>query len=102
MPLTRREFLKAWALAALAMPGLRWLPGARAAAMRSRRAAPLDPISIPKFVDPLVIPPVMTPVADGVYEIAVRQFQQQVLPTGMPQTTVFGYGKAGDPLPGNG
>jgi len=26
------------------------------------------------------------------YEIAVRQFQHQVLPTGMPKTTVWGYG----------
>jgi FtsP/CotA-like multicopper oxidase with cupredoxin domain len=65
----------------------------------------LDPMSIPKFVEPLVIPPVMEPVGvgeDGVveYEIAVRQFEQQVLPAGFPKTTVFGYGKAGDPLPG--
>jgi bilirubin oxidase len=26
------------------------------------------------------------------YEIAVRQFQQQILPPGLPQTTVWGYG----------
>ena len=65
----------------------------------------LDPLSIPKYVDPLVIPPVMQPVSQGdvtEYEIAVRQFQQQVLPSGLPVTTVWGYGKLGDPLPGSG
>lgn len=64
----------------------------------------LDPVSIPKFVEPLVIPPVMPPVSTGEttsYEIAVRQFEQQVLPPDFPQTTVWGYGKLGDPLPGS-
>jgi len=65
----------------------------------------LDPLSIPKFVTPLVIPPAMEPVNQGEvteYEIAVRQFEQQVLPEGFPLTTVWGYGKLGDPLPGSG
>ncbi len=31
------------------------------------------------------------------YEIAVRQFQQQVLPAGMPQTTVWSYGSVHHP-----
>jgi bilirubin oxidase len=31
------------------------------------------------------------------YEIAVRQFQQQILPTGMPVTTVWSYGSANHP-----
>jgi spore coat protein A, manganese oxidase len=66
----------------------------------------LDPFTIPKFAEPLIIPPVMEPAGvgeDGVvqYEIAVRQFEQQVLPEGFPKTTVFGYGRAGDPLPGS-
>ena len=56
----------------------------------------LDPLSIPKYVNPLIIPPVMEPVnaGDGFaeYEIAVRQFDQQVLPDEFPMTTVFGYG----------
>ena len=60
----------------------------------------LDPLTIPKYRDPLPIPGVMpkTPNAtlttSGIdyYEIAVRQFQQQVLSTGLPKTTVFGYG----------
>jgi bilirubin oxidase len=31
------------------------------------------------------------------YEIAVRQFQQQILPTGMPKTTVWSYGSVNHP-----
>lgn len=61
----------------------------------------LDPTSIPKFMTPLLIPPVM-PKAGSIrqkggknidyYEISVRQFTQQILPAGFPQTTVWGYG----------
>ena len=44
----------------------------------------LDPLTIPKYVTPLVIPPVMnnTGVAND-FDIAVRQFQQQILPGGL-------------------
>lgn len=31
------------------------------------------------------------------YEIAVRQFQQQILPPGMPPTTVWSYGSCNYP-----
>ena len=71
----------------------------------------LDPTKIPKFVTPLVIPPVMsnTGTAND-YDIAVRQFQQQILPGGIwntvtgrkdnfPATTVWSYGPAADPTP---
>lgn len=69
----------------------------------------LDPTTIPKYVIPLVIPPEMprsvaggTPAAD--YNIAVRQFRQQILPGGiwggtLPATTVWSYGRAEDPAP---
>jgi len=81
----------------------------------------LDPTSIPKYVTPLLIPPQMpkstnspTPAAD--YDIAVRQFRQQILPGGIfgssfpnpaggapvgpfPTTTVWSYGRAQDPVP---
>jgi spore coat protein A len=69
----------------------------------------LDPLTIPKFVVPLVIPPVMP--SEGrngqgqvatTYRIAVRQFSQQVLPAGFPKTIVWGYGHLGDPLPDSG
>ena len=57
----------------------------------------LDPTTIPKFVTPLVIPPEMpstSTLPDGTkyYEIAVRQFTQQILPAGFPVTTVWSYG----------
>ena len=61
----------------------------------------LDPHAIPKFVAPLVVPPEMPPegTSGGVvhYQIAARQFEQQMLPPGMPPTTVWGYGRASDP-----
>ena len=41
----------------------------------------LDPTTIPKYVQPLVIPPVMNNTGTAHdYDIAVRQFQQQILP----------------------
>ncbi len=75
----------------------------------------LDPATIPKYVTPLVIPPVMN--NDGTdennYDIAVRQFKQQILPGGIwngingradafPATTLWSYGPAGDPEPTGG
>ena len=61
----------------------------------------LDPLAVPKFQTPLFIPPVM-PRAGTIklkggknadyYEISVRQFAEQILPAGMPTTTVWGYG----------
>jgi FtsP/CotA-like multicopper oxidase with cupredoxin domain len=71
----------------------------------------LDPTIIPKYVTPLVIPPVMNNSGNvNDYDIAVRQFQQQILPGGIwnsvtgradafPPTTVWSYGPAADPLP---
>src|SRR5437773_1465664 len=73
---------------------------------------PLDPLSIPKYVTPLVIPPVMH--GDGEeadeYDIAVRQFTQQILPGGIwnslngrhdafPATPVWSYGPREDSTP---
>jgi spore coat protein A len=65
-----------------------------------------DPTQIPKYQEPLVIPPAMPQTSTGsaqqdknvdYYEIAVRQFEQQVLPQGMPMTTVWGYGSINHP-----
>jgi spore coat protein A len=61
----------------------------------------LDLDSVPRFVTPLLIPPAMPRAGKLVvkgaknvdyYEIAVRQFAQQILPADMPATTVWGYG----------
>ncbi|MBW9262633.1 MAG: multicopper oxidase domain-containing protein [Candidatus Thiodiazotropha sp. (ex. Lucinisca nassula)] len=71
----------------------------------------LNPNDIPKYVTPLVIPPVMndTGIGDD-YDIGMRQFKQQILPGGIwntlngrndsfPPTTVWSYGPATDPRP---
>jgi FtsP/CotA-like multicopper oxidase with cupredoxin domain len=62
----------------------------------------LNPNDVAKYADPLIIPPAMprTDVISGkkgqkktdYYEIAVRQFQQQILPSDLPATTVWSYG----------
>lgn len=58
----------------------------------------LEPLTIPKYVEPLVIPPPMPKALSPAgftgdyYEISVRQFKQQILPAGMPRTTVWSYG----------
>jgi FtsP/CotA-like multicopper oxidase with cupredoxin domain len=65
----------------------------------------LDPGAIPKYVTPLVIPPAMPLTATppqlkrGIdyYELAVRQFDQQILPAGLPRTTVWSYGSVDHP-----
>jgi len=61
----------------------------------------LHPASIPKYMTPLLIPPVM-PKAGTItqkggknidyYEISMKQISQQILPAGLPATTVWGYG----------
>lgn len=61
----------------------------------------LPPGNVPKFVTPMLIPPVM-PRAGTIkskkgknadyYEISIKQFSQQILPAGFPVTTVWGYG----------
>jgi bilirubin oxidase len=96
--LTRREFLRAGAVAG----GSFFVLGGRAIprALAQLPGGTLDPTTIPKYVSPLVIPPVMPPLtaarSSGIdrYAIAVRQFSQQILPSGMPTTTVWGYGSA--------
>jgi spore coat protein A len=60
----------------------------------------LDPLTIPKYVTPLVVPPAMpksTTDKKVDYQVAVRQFEQQILPTGLPTTTVWGYGSVDHP-----
>ena len=71
----------------------------------------VDPTAIPKYVIPLVIPPVMK--NDGQansYDVAARQFKQQILPGGIwntvtgrrdnyQATTIWGYGPEQDPTP---
>lgn len=75
--------------------------GVRSALAQPVPGGTLDPLSISKYMTPMLIPPVMPPageakVQDGndidYYEIAVRQSSQQILPSGLPATTVWSYG----------
>jgi spore coat protein A len=61
----------------------------------------LDPGAVQKFQTPLLVPPAMARAGKvktrggkniDYYEIAVREFSQQILPDGHPPTTVWGYG----------
>lgn len=91
-----KSFTFAVVLAAIAAVG--WLSPAIAAPLPG---GTLDPLTIPKYVTPLVIPPVMANYSGipNKYRIAVRQFQQQILPTGFGSTKVWSYGAATDPIP---
>ncbi len=62
----------------------------------------LDPTLIPKYATPLVIPPAMPGTFgknEDKYRIAVRQFQQHILPEsmGLFPTTVWSYGSINHP-----
>jgi FtsP/CotA-like multicopper oxidase with cupredoxin domain len=101
--LSRREFIK-WSAATGA-----WLyaSGTGAGTLLNRAFAvsipggTLDPLAVPKYQTPLLIPPVM-PKAGTIrnrqgknadyYEISMKQISQQVLPAGLPPTTLWAYG----------
>ena len=96
---TKREFLRLSTLA-----GAGSLLFTRFGFIRRAFAAieggTLDPAFITKYAMPLVIPPAMPKTGGGhvdYYEIAVRQFQQQILPLPMPATTVWSYGSINHP-----
>jgi spore coat protein A len=61
----------------------------------------LDPNDVTKFVTPMLIPPVMPRTGTirlpggkpaDYYEISMKQFKEQILPAGHPETAVWGYG----------
>ena len=102
---TRRQFIKTVGVAG-AVTFLPWRGGVRRAAAATLPGGTLDPGLISKYVAPLVIPPAMPRTSKIVqrsgkdidyYEIAVRQFQQAILPSGLPMTTVWGYGSVNHP-----
>jgi len=90
---TRRQFLKMTGMSFLALATLRarWQ-----AVLAQIPGGSLDPLSIPKYQTPMLIPPVMP--RAGItrdydyYEISMKQFAQQILPPSLPPTTVWGYG----------
>jgi FtsP/CotA-like multicopper oxidase with cupredoxin domain len=98
---TRRQFIKLGGGGLLGLYVGSQFGGFTQVAEAAIPGGTLDPTALPKFVTPLLIPPVM-PKAGTIkvkggknadyYEISVRQFQQQILPAGSPLTTVWGYG----------
>jgi FtsP/CotA-like multicopper oxidase with cupredoxin domain len=76
----RHMHMRNWALEPTGIPGV----------------SPLDPNSIPKFVNDLTKSPVFVPDNSGGqiphYTVAYKKIQQQLLPPGLPSTQVFAYG----------
>jgi spore coat protein A, manganese oxidase len=98
--LTRRGFFKLTAAGMLALYGMPKF-GSVPRLLAQIPGGTLDPLSVPKYATPLLIPPVMPRAGKIVqkggknadyYEISMRQFPQQILPAGFPATTVWGYG----------
>ena len=103
--LTRRQFLSLSALA-----GASWLipqtvTKAHTVIRPASTEALLDPTTVPKYGQPLIIPPAMPRSSEIVlpggqpadyYRIAMRQFTQHILPPsmGLSPTTVWSYGSA--------
>jgi len=98
--LSRRDFLKLSGAGVLSL----YAASHGKFTLRAQAQIPggtLDPLSVPKYQTPLLIPPVM-PRAGTInmtmgqnadyYEISMKQFPQQILPAGLPATTVWGYG----------
>ncbi len=91
--LTRRQLIQAGTLTGA---GALLIPASTRAWADPLPGGTLDPTTIPKYVTPLFQLPRMpaASTSGGIdrYEIAVRQFAQQILPSGFPATQVFGYG----------
>src|SRR5512132_2890937 len=98
--LTRRDFIKLTGASTVgwyAATQFGWVQRA----MAQIPGGTLHPSLIPKYQTPLLIPPVM-PRAGTItlrggkpadyYEISMRQITEQILPAGLPATTVWGYG----------
>jgi spore coat protein A len=102
MSLTRRTLLRLGATSASGLFLASRLGPIQVLYAREAPAGLLDATLIPQFLQPLIVPPAMPrtrrfrtrgkPI--DYYEVAVRQFTQQVLPPGLPPTTVWSYGSA--------
>jgi len=98
--ISRREFLKISGAGMLSL----YAASHGKFILRAKAAIPggtLDPFTVPKFKTPLLIPPVMPKAGTltlkggkpaDYYEISIKQISQQILPAGLPATTVWGYG----------
>ena len=105
--LNRRQFLKIGAGGLLGLyVGSRFGGFTQVAEAAPIPGGTLDPLTVPKFQTPLLIPPVMPKAATlnpkggkptDYYEISMRQIAEPILPasvypTGVTGTTVWGYG----------
>ncbi len=114
MRITRRKLLQAGLATGAGL--ILFKPGGGVGSLTTRRLAhvfaqpipggTLPPATIDKYVTPLIIPPAMPKTSTVIqrgsgpvdyYEIAVRQFTQQILPPGLPVTTVWSFGSANHP-----
>lgn len=108
-----KKFLNALILV-VTVVGLLVFVSASSALSQPLTGGTVDPLSIPKYVIPLVIPPVMKDISGNnttnSYEISVRQFKQQILPGGIwnslngrkdkfRPTKVWSYGPEADLTP---
>ena len=98
--ISRRTFLKYTGATTLTLFAT-GVGGLRKAIAEAIAGGSLVPTSIPKYSTPLLVPPVMPKAATirskagkptDYYEISMRQLTQQILPVGLPPTTVWGYG----------
>ena len=96
--ITRRRFLQLTATASGVFLTTRF---SFPTALAEKATGTLNVHRIPKYQMPLIIPPAMPVTSElklggpvDYYEIAVRQFQQQILPPSLPPTTVWSYGSA--------
>ena len=97
--ISRRNLLRgATAFTAAYWLGPRLMMEGRALAQAAQNR--LDPTAVPKYLTPLVKPPAMPGKSNrnkDKYKIAVRQFDQQILPPPLPPTTVWSYGSVDHP-----
>src|SRR5438477_9325583 len=96
---TRRQFIKTVGVAGAAT-FVPWRGNLRRISAQALPGGTLDPATISKYVMPLVVPAAMPRTGKIVrrkakpieyYEIGVRPSAQQILPAGLPATTVWGY-----------
>jgi spore coat protein A len=100
--ISRRQFFKLTAATGVGLAfATRWGSNGVRRVFAQIPGGTLDPGSVLKYQTPMLIPPVMptaakikNPMGKNIdyYEISMKQFNQQILPAGLPATPVWGYG----------